>query len=73
MDLINGHYLGDRKATRDQRVFKYTDKGYGVRILPSYIAALSTYATRERLEPHTRGERLYLNLSLDVRAAEARK
>ncbi|KAK0202600.1 hypothetical protein DFS33DRAFT_1275685 [Desarmillaria ectypa] len=28
MDLINGHYLGYRKATRDQRVFKDADEGY---------------------------------------------
>lgn len=73
MDLISEHYLGDRKATRDQRVFKYANKGYGIDILPSYIAALSTYGTKEHVEPLTRGERLYVDLSLDSRAAEARK
>ncbi|KDQ15117.1 hypothetical protein BOTBODRAFT_32093 [Botryobasidium botryosum FD-172 SS1] len=41
MNLINGHYLGDRRATQEQRVFKYANKGYGIRILPSYIEALS--------------------------------
>jgi hypothetical protein len=73
MDIINGHYLGDRKATRDQRVFKYASKAYGIRILPSYMAALSTYATKEHLIPHTRGDRLYVDLSLNSRAEEARK
>ncbi|KAL0578903.1 hypothetical protein V5O48_003094 [Marasmius crinis-equi] len=38
MDLIRGHYLDDRKATRDERVFKYASKGFGVRVLPSYIS-----------------------------------
>ncbi|KDQ16983.1 hypothetical protein BOTBODRAFT_172592 [Botryobasidium botryosum FD-172 SS1] len=41
MNLIHGHYLGDRRATQEQRVFKYANKGYGIRILPSYIEALS--------------------------------
>ncbi|KAL0564065.1 hypothetical protein V5O48_017991 [Marasmius crinis-equi] len=39
MDLIHGHYLGDRKATRDKRVFKYANKGFGLRILPSYLSS----------------------------------
>ncbi|KAF9069165.1 hypothetical protein BDP27DRAFT_1402854 [Rhodocollybia butyracea] len=45
MDLINGHYLGDRKATRDKRfsVFKYAKRGYGIRILPIYIGWLSPF------------------------------
>ncbi|KAH0560095.1 hypothetical protein GP486_003388 [Trichoglossum hirsutum] len=37
MDLIWGHHLGDRRSTQDARVFKYADRGFGVRILPSYI------------------------------------
>ncbi|KAF8573520.1 hypothetical protein K439DRAFT_959110 [Ramaria rubella] len=40
MDLINGHYLGDRRATQEERVFKYADKGYGLRFLPSYLTEL---------------------------------
>ncbi|KAL0576150.1 hypothetical protein V5O48_005818 [Marasmius crinis-equi] len=31
MDLINGHSLGNRKATGRDRVFKYADKGFGIR------------------------------------------
>ncbi|KAI5824408.1 hypothetical protein K523DRAFT_420814, partial [Schizophyllum commune Tattone D] len=58
MDLIEGHYLGDRKASRDKRVFKYANKGFGFRILPSYLAALSTYANKEATAVHARGERL---------------
>lgn len=72
MDLINGHYLGDRKATRDKRVFKYANKGYALRILPSYLAALSTYNTRAKLEAQSRGDRLFVDLNLETRAAKSR-
>ncbi|KAF8311764.1 hypothetical protein DL93DRAFT_2082968 [Clavulina sp. PMI_390] len=41
MDLIQGHYLGERRASQESRVFKYADKGYGIRILDSYVRALS--------------------------------
>ncbi|KZV86223.1 hypothetical protein EXIGLDRAFT_622192, partial [Exidia glandulosa HHB12029] len=54
-------------------VFKYANKGFGIRILPSYIAALSTYNTKEKIAPHTRGERLYLDLDLKHRADDARR
>ncbi|KAJ7165318.1 hypothetical protein C8R46DRAFT_901036 [Mycena filopes] len=40
MHLIHGHYLAERRATQPPRLFKYADRGYGMRILPSYIAAL---------------------------------
>ena len=40
MDLIYGHYLGARRATRESRVFKYADRGFGLRILPSYVRTL---------------------------------
>ena len=40
MDLIWGHHLGDRRATQDIRVFKYADRGFGLRILPSYAKSL---------------------------------
>lgn len=65
MNLIEGHYLGERRASQEQRflslqiltfpaadnieacrVFKYADKGYGIRFLPSYVDALV------RLKPH---------------------
>ncbi|PBK64475.1 hypothetical protein ARMSODRAFT_1087899 [Armillaria solidipes] len=59
MDLINGHYLGDRKATRDPRVFKYANKGYGIRILPSYQSALSTYTSSQQTRLISRGENLF--------------
>lgn len=58
MDLIEGHFLGDRKASRDKRVFKYANKGFGIRILPSYLATLSTYANKQATDVHARGERL---------------
>ncbi|KAL1762846.1 hypothetical protein FB107DRAFT_198438, partial [Schizophyllum commune] len=40
------------------RFFKYANKGFGFRILPSYLAALSTYANKEATAVHARGERL---------------
>ncbi|KAG8809114.1 hypothetical protein FRC17_003608 [Serendipita sp. 399] len=42
MDMVQGHYLGTRRASQEQRVFKYANKGYGIRILPSYIEALKS-------------------------------
>ncbi|KAJ4464596.1 hypothetical protein C8R41DRAFT_859730 [Lentinula lateritia] len=47
MDLVNGHYLGDRKATRDKRVFKYAKRGFGIRIIPLYIGYLSPYQSAD--------------------------
>ncbi|KAL0578207.1 hypothetical protein V5O48_003782 [Marasmius crinis-equi] len=44
MDMINGHYLGDRKATRESRVFKYADKGFGIHISPHHVTALKDRA-----------------------------
>ncbi|KAJ7166898.1 hypothetical protein C8R46DRAFT_1219277 [Mycena filopes] len=41
MSLVNGHYLSDRRASQPKRIFKYADKGYGVRILPSYLSSLA--------------------------------
>ncbi|KAG8850197.1 hypothetical protein FRB91_009285 [Serendipita sp. 411] len=52
MDLVQGHYLGTRRASQEQRVFKYAKKGYGIRILPSYLAALKTVDVEEL--PHRR-------------------
>ncbi|KAF8328782.1 uncharacterized protein EI90DRAFT_3125526 [Cantharellus anzutake] len=56
MNLINGHYLGERRASQEERysilvadvntvlilfrVFKYADRGYGIRFLPSYVDSL---------------------------------
>ncbi|KAJ3752869.1 hypothetical protein EV360DRAFT_88328 [Lentinula raphanica] len=47
MDLVNGHYLGDRKATRDKRVFKYAARGYGLRIIPLYTGYLLPFQSSE--------------------------
>ncbi|KAJ7698595.1 hypothetical protein B0H17DRAFT_1328498 [Mycena rosella] len=41
MSLIRGHYLSDRRASTQERIFKYADKGYSIRILPSYLASLA--------------------------------
>lgn len=40
MDLIWGYHLSDRRETQRSRVFKYADRGFGLRILPSYAKAL---------------------------------
>ncbi|KAL8956496.1 MAG: hypothetical protein Q9183_006291, partial [Haloplaca sp. 2 TL-2023] len=52
MDLIWGHHLGNRRETQEVRAFKYADRGFGLRILPSYVRSLekrrdlgSTFAT----------------------------
>jgi len=38
-DLLYGSYLTDRRATQEQRVFKYGARGYGIRFLPSYCTS----------------------------------
>ena len=40
MDLIWGHYLSERRASRPSRIFKYAGRGFGLRILPSYARSL---------------------------------
>ena len=40
MDLVWGHHLGDRRASQDSRIFKYADRGFGIRFLPSYARSL---------------------------------
>lgn len=40
MDLVWGHHLGDRRASQEIRLFKYADRGFGLRILPSYGRSL---------------------------------
>ncbi|KAJ7276704.1 hypothetical protein C8J57DRAFT_1061528 [Mycena rebaudengoi] len=61
MDLIDGHYLSDRRASEPERIFKYADKGYGIRFLPSYISALDDlpagplmglHATKQHFDIH---------------------
>ncbi|MCJ1280695.1 hypothetical protein MMC26_000012 [Xylographa opegraphella] len=40
MDFVWGHYLKGRNASREARIFKYADRGFGLRILPSYAKSL---------------------------------
>ena len=40
MDLIFGHPLADRRASQEIRLLKYADRGFGLRILPSYAKSL---------------------------------
>ena len=40
MDLVWGHHLSERRASQEVRIFKYADRGFGLRILPSYVQSL---------------------------------
>ena len=55
-------------------VFKYANKGYGIRILPSYIASLATYSNATQTQQIARGQPLFsAPLSLKDLADGARK
>ncbi|KAF7350618.1 hypothetical protein MSAN_01621900 [Mycena sanguinolenta] len=69
MNIIQGHYLSERRATQEQRVFKYADRGYGVRILPSYLSSLEE--SKSRLREISRGEILF-GVDIDKIAAASR-
>ncbi|KAJ7623066.1 hypothetical protein DFH06DRAFT_759446 [Mycena polygramma] len=67
MNLIQGHYLSERRATQEQRVFKYANKGYGIRILPTYISSLKE--SQANIDEICRDETLF---ALDIgKIAEA--
>ncbi|KAI9760700.1 MAG: hypothetical protein M1840_002348 [Geoglossum simile] len=51
MDLIWGHHLRDRRSTQDIRVFKYATRGFGVRILPSYVKSLEADYYKHETHP----------------------
>ncbi|KAJ7205208.1 hypothetical protein GGX14DRAFT_645057 [Mycena pura] len=69
MNLIQGHYLSERRATQEQRVFKYANRGYGIRILPSYVTSL--VESQANIDSIARGERL-VKLDMDTIAETAR-
>ncbi|KAJ7016580.1 hypothetical protein C8F04DRAFT_1281023 [Mycena alexandri] len=69
MNLIQGHYLSERRATQEQRVFKYANRGYGIRILPSYVASLEESKTK--LDNISRDEVLF-KLDMDKIAEASR-
>ncbi|KAE8228388.1 hypothetical protein CF326_g6683 [Tilletia indica] len=48
MNLIHGPVLAPRRGAQDQRVFKYGERGYGLRFLPSYINTLPTVSLEEK-------------------------
>ncbi|KAJ7473946.1 hypothetical protein FB451DRAFT_1466358 [Mycena latifolia] len=79
MNLIQGHYLSERRASQEQRhvslllrelqlIFARL-QGYGIRILPSYIASLQESETK--LNDIARGEDLF-TLNMDAIAARSR-
>ncbi|KAJ7885507.1 hypothetical protein B0H14DRAFT_2563838 [Mycena olivaceomarginata] len=70
MNMIQGHYLSERRATQEQRVFKYADRGYGLRILPSYMSSLSESAAK--LDDICREETLF-GVNMDKIAAASRR
>ena len=53
MDLIWGHHLSDRRATQEFRIVKYADRGFGLRILPSYAKALEERHSLEEVDIDT--------------------
>ncbi|KAJ8074703.1 hypothetical protein PM082_022281 [Marasmius tenuissimus] len=59
MDLLRGHYLEDRKATRDVRVFKYAEKGFGIWISASYLSACGGFEVEDLLESTSNNSRLW--------------
>ncbi|KAJ7193423.1 hypothetical protein GGX14DRAFT_588656 [Mycena pura] len=61
MNLIQGHYLSERRASQEQRVFKYAKRGYGIRILPSYLESLPD--SQNNIKFIARGEHLF---ALDI-------
>ncbi|KAF8307466.1 hypothetical protein DL93DRAFT_131186 [Clavulina sp. PMI_390] len=69
MNFVHGHFLGERRASQESRVFKYADRGYGIRILPSYIDALHDLQARKEEISH--GEALHGNVDLEHIAAKA--
>lgn len=40
MDMVWGHRLSHRAASQEDRILKYADRGFGLRILPSYARSL---------------------------------
>ena len=47
-DLIFGDYLSSRPATRGSRLFKYANRGFGVRFLPSFAKYLQSDQCSQR-------------------------
>lgn len=47
MDLVWGHHLGNRRASQDSRIFKYADRSFGIRFLPSYARSLEAEGLEE--------------------------
>ncbi|KAJ6571755.1 hypothetical protein B0H19DRAFT_667327 [Mycena capillaripes] len=70
MNLIQGHYLSERRATQEQRVFKYAYRGYGIRFLESYLDALDD--AYDKWDSIARGEDCG-SLDMQYNAVVARK
>nr|GAT47528.1 predicted protein [Mycena chlorophos] len=71
MNLIQGHYLSERRASQEQRVFKYACRGYGVLILPSYVESLRK--SEKSVEKNAHGEAMLTPLNLPSLANEVRR
>ncbi|KAJ7484388.1 hypothetical protein FB451DRAFT_1128513 [Mycena latifolia] len=70
MNLIYGHYLSERRASQTQRVFKYANRGYGLRILPAYISSLDRSVPE--MTGNSRDGAPSLPLNLELLANETR-
>ncbi|KAI4186425.1 MAG: hypothetical protein L6R41_003503 [Letrouitia leprolyta] len=57
MDLIWGHHLGNRRESQEIRIFKYADRGFGLRILPSYVRSLEKQGSKDKLPSENEAQR----------------
>lgn len=69
MDLLWGHRLGNRRETSQHRVFKYANRGFGLRILPSYCQSLEKSKSADTALP---GKDNLSAIGLEARAGPTR-
>ncbi|KAK6354776.1 hypothetical protein TWF696_003912 [Orbilia brochopaga] len=52
LDMIHGHHLNDRRETQEERLLKYAQRGFGVRILPEFCEMVEIdFGKRRHTEP----------------------
>lgn len=66
MDLIWGHPLAARRESRLQRILKYANRGFGIRVLPSYARFLGKSLDAQPSPTEDRDDDMDSSLSLDI-------
>ena len=66
MDLILGHHLVARRESRIGRILKYANRGFGIRVLPSYARSLAEQSSSLESDPNRQS---YAGLKLLQRIA----